>query len=482
MIVDDVRLEERGDEVRLLARVAWEDRAREPREVWYALPHAHATTMRPRGDAFLVGCAVLAQHHGETRLQVRAAACPRLVEGTRTALAWLRRWYQPDRPELTIEAPLDDDARTPTTDRSGLFLSGGVDSLHALWHNHRRTPAGHPHRFALGVVVDGIEEYRSTAFERAIRGIAEVTGLELVRPRTNLRSLDPDGAFWRAQWLGAALASVAHALDGSLTAVTIASSHWVGEEDLEPLGSHPVLDPALSSQRLQVLHAGVEQDRVSRLRELVNWPVARRHLRVCSREAGDRLNCGRCRKCRMTMLALVALGRLADVESFPREDLEAGWIADQRLFSRADIDPYLPLVPELRAAGRDDLADALRHLDEDFHTWDQWRQLALEDVAAALPEAAPFLLADEGSLGTGETVHGRPRIQLWGPAAAEPDRALVTELERHAADGVRHLVIAWPAAWWLEVHRGLASWLDSRQRLLLRTERVSVYELDGRAS
>lgn len=479
MIVDEVRLEERGDEARLVAQVAWEDRVREPRELWYAVPHAHAAALRPRGDALLVSCAVLAQHHGESRLQVRATVCPRLAEGTGTALAWLRRWYHRDRPELTIEAPLDSHVDPAPTARSGLFLSGGVDSLHALWRNHRRVPVGHPHRFSLGIVVDGIEEYRSSAFERATQSIAEATELELVRPRTNLRSLDPDGAFWRSQWFGAALASVAHVLDGSLTAVTIASSHWVGEEPLEPLGSHPVLDPALSSQRLQVLHTGVERDRVSRLRELVDWPVARRHLRVCSREAGDDLNCGRCRKCRMAMLALVALGRLADFESFPQHDLQAGWIADQRLFCRADIDPYLPLVPELRAVGREDLADALRHLDEDFRTWDQWRRRALDDIAAALPEAAPFLLADEGSLGTDETVRGRPRIQLWGPAAADPDRALVTELERHAADGVRHLVVAWPAAWWLEVYRGLASWLDSRQQLLLRTERVTVYELGG---
>lgn len=477
MIVDRVRLEERDDDVRLVADVSWEDRHRDSRELWYAVPAEYATAMRPRADAFLVGCAVLAQHHGERRLRLTGDTCPRLVEGMRTALAWLRQWYHRDRPELRVEAPLDSDAGPPASYRSGLFLSGGLDSLYTLYRNHHDVPAGHPHRFGVGVVVDGIEEYRSTRFHRAIHGIAEATGLEVVRPSTNLRSLDPDGAFWRAQWYGAALASVAHALGGLLSEVTISSSHWVGEQGLEPLGSHPLVDPAFSSQTLQVLHASVGMGRVARLRAIAHWDVARRYLRVCNTDAGESLNCGRCHKCLMIMLTLVALGQLAEFPSFPDDDLRGELIAGLRLFTRGDIDPYLPLVPDLEAAGRDDLADALRHLDEDFHPWGEWRELALADINAALPDAAPFLLADEGYLGTPDTVHGRPRVQLWDPAADDAAGALVSELGRHATAGLRHLVIAWPSSWWLDVYGELGSWLGSTQRLLLRTERVSVYEL-----
>lgn len=190
MIVDGVRLEQRGDAVRLVADVSWEDRCRDRRELWYAVPAEHAVAMSPRGDPFLVSCAVLAQHHGERRLRLTGEVCPRLVEGTRTALAWLRHWYHPDRPGLRIEAPLDSDARPPVAYRSGLFLSGGVDPLFCSCRNHRRVPVGHPHRFTQAVVIDGIETYRSARFDRAIRELADATGLELVRPSTNLRSLE----------------------------------------------------------------------------------------------------------------------------------------------------------------------------------------------------------------------------------------------------------------------------------------------------
>ncbi|MDP9022042.1 MAG: hypothetical protein M3N57_04930, partial [Actinomycetota bacterium] len=318
-----MRLEQRDDDVRLVAEVSWEDRTRDSRELWYAMPAEYARAMRPRADPFLVACAVLAQHHGERRLRLTSNVCPRLVEGTRTALAWLRQWYRRDRPELRIEAPLDRDARPPAAYRSGLFLSGGLDSLYTLHRNHRDVPVGHPHRFALALAVDGIEEYRSTRFDRAIRRVAEETGLELARPSTNVRSLEPDGAFWRSQWHGAALASVAHALGGLLTEVTISSSHWVGEQDLPPLGSHPLMDHAFSSQTLQVLHASVEVGRVARLRMIADWDVARRYMRVCSRDAGESLNCGRCHKCRMSMLALVALGKLAEFPAFPDDDVGA---------------------------------------------------------------------------------------------------------------------------------------------------------------
>ncbi|MDP9021586.1 MAG: hypothetical protein M3N57_02590, partial [Actinomycetota bacterium] len=341
MIVDAVRLEERHDDVRLVADVSWEDRTRESRELWYAVPAEYATAMSPRADPFLVACGVLAQHHGERRLLLAGNTCPRLVEGVRTALAWLRQWYHRDRPELRIEAPLDRDVRPPAAYRSGLFLSGGLDSLYTLYRNHRHVPVGHPHRFALALTVDGIEDYRSTGFHRAIRGIAEATGLEVVRPSTNLRSLDPDGTFWRSQWYGAALASVAHAIGGLLTEATISSSHWVGEQDLEPLGSHPLVDHAFSSQTLQVLHASVEVGRIARLRAIADWDVARRYLRVCNTDAGESLNCGRCHKCRMTMLALVALGKLAEFPAFPDDDVGAELIAGLRLFTRGDIDPYL---------------------------------------------------------------------------------------------------------------------------------------------
>lgn len=207
--------------------------------------------------------------------------------------------------------------------------------------------------------------------------------------------------------------------------------------------------------------------------------VTCRYLRVCSRPAGDALNCGHCQKCLLTRLMLVALGRGDEFESFPSGHLDAELIANLRLFSRSDIQPYLPLAPLLEARGRGDLAEALHKLDEHFHTWDDWRELALADIARALPGRVPFLLADEGYLATPDQVLGHPRTELYQPAADNVGAALVSELKRQVSAGVHHLVVAWPASWWLDVYRELSSYLHTQQRLLLSTERVRVYELAG---
>lgn len=112
---------------------------------------------------------------------------------------------------------------------------------------------------------------------------------------------------------------------------------------------------------------------------------------------------------------------------------------------------------------------------EDFHTWGEWRDLALADIDIALPDRVP----DEGHLGTPDTVYGRPRIELYQLSADDVAAALVSELKRQVAAGVHHLVVAWPSSWWLDVYGEFASYLDSKQRLLLSTERVRMYELAG---
>jgi hypothetical protein len=74
-----------------------------------------------------------------------------------------------------------------------------------------------------------------------------------------------------------------------------------------------------------------------------------------------RLNCGRCHKCVLTMLELVAVGGLASCPTFDARDVRPEMTNALRPTTTSSLGYFRELLAPLRARGRGDLALAVAH-------------------------------------------------------------------------------------------------------------------------
>jgi hypothetical protein len=196
------------------------------------------------------------------------------------------------------------------------LFSGGVDSFYSLvkWHG-RADPITHV------LFMKGLEQplERTADAEGAIAlatRAAALYGARAIAGETNLRSFFPELNYERS-YQAAALSSAALALSGGVRRLIFPSSF--GYSQLSPWGSHPLLDELFSSRRLQIVHDGCEVRRVEKVALLSRSPQALQHLRVCLENRSGPFNCGRCRKCVRTMVALELCGALRSAPLFPSQ-------------------------------------------------------------------------------------------------------------------------------------------------------------------
>jgi len=198
-------------------------------------------------------------------------------------------------------APLNNDVAA--------FFSGGVDSFYTAWkHREELTTLVFVHGF--DIPLENLAQRELVA--DAARQAADALGLRLLEVTTDVRAFcDKD-----VKWLdshGAVLASVALLLGRWCRRIYVPATQTYGT--LLPLGSHPLVDPLWSTERVELVHDGCEADRLDKLRALAEVPAAHKWLRVCMKNTG--YNCGRCEKCLRTMTAITVLGLRDRFESFP---------------------------------------------------------------------------------------------------------------------------------------------------------------------
>jgi hypothetical protein len=368
MKVLDLRKEDGHGRARVAARIEWEDCARPSLDLFFETTPEAAEGLAASADALLAACFLPAIRHGERRIALEGPVCPRLEDGLRTMARLLEKWYgRPHRPPAVEPAAGFRAPRPRSPRRSAFFLTGGVDSTHLLLRNGREFPREHPERFTDALAVFGLygpDQFAGVdvfgAYRRAVEVLGELSaeaGIRLVPVATNVTALEPEIEFIAKESLSSALASCAHLFAARWSEISLASGRDVS--CLVPLGTHPLLDPYLSSAGIELRHVGIDFTRPERLREVCGWDAAVRRLFVCM--AGPPpplLNCGRCEKCMRTMTALAGLGRLSDAREFPVRDLAPDAI------DAFPIGPhYAPywraILPLLRDGERHDLADAV---------------------------------------------------------------------------------------------------------------------------
>jgi hypothetical protein len=244
-------------------------------------------------------------------LRIDGAVSRRLLRGAAGVQQVLSGWY-PRYRCIGVETTEQTEARPNEPQGVAAFFSGGVDSFHTL--AQRRDELTHlifVHGFDLAL------RRRAARMRVSIsaREVASTLGLGLVEASTNLRELGQAHVSWLESYYGAALAAVATLLAPAFKRIYIPGGNALSQ--LRPAAGHPDLDPLWSNEAMQLVHDGADCDRFAKILAVVDWPLARAHLRV--RYQPDALggNCGRCRKCLWTMQVLAAAGRLEECPTFP---------------------------------------------------------------------------------------------------------------------------------------------------------------------
>jgi hypothetical protein len=376
----ETRVEPAGDDrVRLAGEVRYADSRTET--LWFEVPAALEHDLSTTGHPWIVALLPLAARLGE-ELRIPLPVDRLLVRNLTELLRIWRGWY-PSLHDVPLDVTICEYAvarRPGPPARTAAFFSGGVDSFYTVL----RHAAGGVGRLNVDelIAVEGFDfplGHRG-AFEGHLARLREA-GSDLrksvVWVTTNLRETRLREAPWADLWHGCALASVGLALERRYRHLLIAASSVY--EEAEPLGSHPLTDPLLSTSTTQIVHDGADATRTEKTAHVAQHDVALRALRVCYREYASG-NCGRCRKCSLTMATLDALGVLDRCPTFPQGlDLERiGRIFLPGPMQRRGVMRLSRLAATRR---RDDLA---RALERAVHT-SAVRARLLATVRATLP-------------------------------------------------------------------------------------------------
>ena len=293
-----------------------------PFELWYRFPgNFYEFLSSENADPFLAALLAPAMCLGEA-LKIDGKISPKLLRASRQIQDIYRCWMPRLKPvEVDVEIDTARGAGVKSNSgRNGLFFSLGVDSGYSLAKNLREHPADEETVTdlvtVLGFDISIAEPKRFFTMQENAVKVGSGLGKSVLPVSTNLRVFTDRISDWVVLYHGAALASVGLALGTRFQRMMIAATHTYA--DLFPHGSHPVLDPLWSTERLSVVHDGCEADRLTKVRRVAEVPELLATLRVCTTsETTDAYNCGICEKCLRTMVGFHIAGALEKCATLP---------------------------------------------------------------------------------------------------------------------------------------------------------------------
>ena len=368
---------------RVSATVIWENCDRPEQEVYFETTAEYADDLYVNPNSWLLCSALAAMRYGEQRIAIDAPISPEIRDGLINAMRCLIDWHGGDRRVISIEASIETEVLFPhKTPRAGALFSGGIDALAMVRDNQLNFTPDHPRRIQDGILVYGVlegENEPDPSFQHVVQGVtamAEDAGLELIPLYTNayahFRDLDSDFSFWRFEYHGSFLAAIAHAFAPRLSVASIASTYDFA--NLEPWGSHPLLDPLYSTVSLQVRHENAALSRLEKTKLVGEWDVALKQLRVCNEKASyqeGNYNCGNCEKCVRTMTAFLSLGLLDQIATFKEKDVSQDKLVKTcHLSDSYEVNCYRELIEPLASLGRYDLTEGIEQIIKRYYEKD----------------------------------------------------------------------------------------------------------------
>lgn len=374
MRVANIRTESRPEgRVRLVADLTYASprRGRARETAYFDVDARHADDLSRSGNPWLVLALAASSCWGEP-LEIEGAVDPMLLEGAREVMRTWRRWYDSPR-EVAVEAETAA-SEPPEGDRVGAFFSGGVDSFFtALDHGDG---SGLEERGPIDelIILLGFDVglHKRPLLERARRSarrVADALGKGCIDLETNLQDLAIRDVPWGPLGHGPALAACALALERRFRRVLIPGTAWL--ETLAPWGSHPEIEPQLSTAALDLVQDGLQYDKPVKMEKIAAHPVVQRNLRVCQHRP-EGLNCGTCEKCVYTMLVMDALVGLEHFDAFEAERLDLDLLRRQRIHHTWHVRGYDLARTQAVLRGREDLVAAIDQALARSARWAGW--------------------------------------------------------------------------------------------------------------
>lgn len=276
-------------------------------KLWYRVPAAFGDQVRA-GPFLVAGLMPAMARNEELEVCPGTEISPRLYRALPKIQQILHAWV-PALHEIEVKANCGSPA--PSRPGAACFFSGGVDSAY--------TYLKHADELTHLILIHGLDipHEDDASFARALepaREVADRYGKQLVTVRTNAREFCKANGLTMILFHGALLASVSLLLGFGRNYIPASQTY----DDLEPWGSHALLDPLWSTEASEIVYDGGEARRVDKVAEVARHPELLASLRVCS--AGTGANCGACEKCLLTMTALRLVG--AHTSAFSALDLD----------------------------------------------------------------------------------------------------------------------------------------------------------------
>jgi hypothetical protein len=307
-------------------------------------------------DSFLAAALLPAMKAGGD-LRVKGSVSPKLLRATDTIQDIVTSWF-PGYTSISIES--ETSTETDLSDKRGVgaFFSGGIDSFYTLLKQRDEiTTLIFMHGYDIQL---DKHEFRDRAF-RSVEDVAAKFGKDLIEVETNLaeslEKISPSFIPAGGDAHGAVLASIALLLTPQFKKIYIPSSYPYS--NLNPWGSHPLLDPLWSTDDVEIVHDGCEADRIGKSAVIAQSETAMRNLRVCFFKPEEGLNCCKCEKCLRCMATLRLLGALDRCKTFP-DGLDTEALAQVTIPDDGVYRSYQNLLHAVKVNGDDtELAMAL---------------------------------------------------------------------------------------------------------------------------
>lgn len=276
-------------------------------DLWFRFPADSSPSTDV--DPFVVGLVLLAMQQNEP-LEVEGTLSRQLIDGLERYQQVFHDWF-PERFHLVkihVEELRGDVPGATTGGVSACAFSGGVDSFYTLLTVPEITQTIFMSGFDMPLNLgDSISELTGS-YSRMMKDF----GREFIIGSTNIRQFVNTVNWTNAH--GQALAAAALFFKNRWSRFYIPSSYTRGT--YPKWGTHPSLDPLLSTEMMEFVHHGYSANRVKKLEKIAAVPASFDRLRVCWIQDIGLKNCGNCEKCMRTMIGLDLLDALPNFSTF----------------------------------------------------------------------------------------------------------------------------------------------------------------------
>lgn len=319
--VDKVCMERLSDSVRIYCDYSYNDTSPSER-LWFEISHEYSQYLSIEcGDAFFIILVLLAHDKGQD-ISFETLVSERLYYGVTEILLPALRIVSPNKPVIKVSAKIDDFHYKPTA--VGTALSLGVDSFHAVVDSLDSCyPVTHLTLFNSGAFGDENPDTARKLFWKTVDSVSEAAremSLPLISVDSNMNEVLK---ICFVQTHSFRNLSFAFLLPNLFKVFYYASGLPASQFQLKSSASAGQYDlltaKALSSESLEIMVAGLHEDRNNKIMTISSFAPSTRHLNVCviadsnkflDYTNGQVRNCSRCFKCVKTMVAMDALGVL----------------------------------------------------------------------------------------------------------------------------------------------------------------------------